>query len=117
MAAGFEMPREALAVLESPGLLGAPDLSLYLGWLDGVPVATALRASSHRIAGVFNVATVPAYRRRGLGSAMTLRAALDRREEGCLGSYLQASPSGRHLYARLGYRHVADYPSWRAPTR
>ncbi len=40
------------------------------------------------------------------------RAAADGRAEGCLASALQASAEGFPVYARMGYRHVADYRTW-----
>jgi predicted GNAT family acetyltransferase len=77
-----------------------------------VPVATAMRFSSHRIAGVFNVSTIPEYRRRGIGEAMTWRAAVDGLAEGCIASALQASEMGLPIYQRMGYRQVLTYQVW-----
>ena len=96
-------------------LLRVPDLTFYLGYLDGRPVATATRFASHRIAGVFDVSTIPAHRRRGIGEAMTWRAALDGRDEGCIASYLQASEMGFPVYRRMGYRQVTTHRTWLSP--
>jgi GNAT superfamily N-acetyltransferase len=112
VAAAFGMPRDWLAILDDPATLHLHDFVFYLGYLDGAPVATAMRFTSHRIAGVYNVGTLPDYRRRGLGAALTWRAAADGRAEGCLASALQSSAEGFPVYARLGYRHVADYQTW-----
>ncbi len=84
----------------------------YLGYAEGRPVATAHCLVSHRIAGVFVVGTLPEFRRRGFGEAVTWRAALDGRSEGCVASYLQASEMGRPVYERMGYRVVAEYQDW-----
>lgn len=112
VARGYGMPRAMLALFDDPATLTIPDLTFYLGFLGGVPVATALRASSHRIAGVYNVATLPAYRRRGLGAALSWRAAADGRAEGCVASFLQSSEMGLPVYERMGYRRVVDYRTW-----
>ena len=112
LAAGYGLPRDWLAIFETPATLRIPGLTFYLGSLEGGPVATAMRFTSHRIAGIYSVATLPAFRRRGIGTALTWRAAADGRAEGCLASALQASAEGFPVYRRMGYRHVADYQTW-----
>ncbi|HEY7293816.1 MAG TPA: GNAT family N-acetyltransferase [Dehalococcoidia bacterium] len=102
-------------ILRTPALLDIPDLTHYVGFVEGMPVATAMRFTSHRIAGVFNVSTVPAYRRRGVGEAMTWRAALDGLAEGAVASALQASAMGAPVYARMGYRTWTNYQLWLSP--
>ena len=117
LAAGFEAPRPLFDVLDNPRLLAAPDTALYLGLVDDMPVATALRVTSHRIAGIYNITTVPAHRRRGYGEALTWWATLDGVDEGCLGAYLQASDVGLPIYRRMGYRTIIQNQSWDAPVR
>jgi GNAT superfamily N-acetyltransferase len=112
LAAGYGLPRDWLAAFDRPETLAIQDMAFYLGFLAGEAVATALRFTSHRIAGIYNVATLPAYRRRGIGAALTWRAALDGRAEGCLASALQSSEQGFPVYQRMGYRHVVDYRTW-----
>jgi hypothetical protein len=111
-AAGFEGEADSFARLYTPALLADPELTLYVGYLDGAPVATAVRGSSYRIAGIGGVSTVPAARRRGIGEAITWRAALDGLAEGCIASFLEATPMGYPVYERMGYRHVIDFQTW-----
>jgi len=85
----------------------------YLGYYDGKPVATSLRYTSGRVAGIYFVATAKEYRRRGIGEAMTWRAAVDGRKEKCSISVLQASEMGRPVYEGMGYRTVTNYQIWR----
>ena len=85
----------------------------YLGYYDGKPVATSLRFTSGRVAGVYFVATAKEYRRRGIGEAMTWRAAVDGRMEKCSISVLQASEMGRPVYEGMGYRTVTNYQMWK----
>ena len=85
----------------------------YLGYLDGKPVATSLRFTTGEIAGIYFVSTLPEFRRRGFAQAMTWRAAVDGRREGCTASCLQASEMGRSVYERMGYRTIAEYQLWR----
>ncbi|HLZ70255.1 MAG TPA: GNAT family N-acetyltransferase [Dehalococcoidia bacterium] len=112
MTAGFGNAWAEGEILEQRVLLDAPDLTHYLGFFDGTPVGTAMRLSSHRIAGVFSVSTIPEYRRRGIGAALTWRAALDGLTEGCVASALQASTLGEPVYRRMGYRDALTYHLW-----
>ena len=113
-AGGFEGGTELFPRVYPTAVLSAPDTTLYVGYLDGEPVATAVRTTSYRIAGIGGVSTVPARRGRGIGEAITWRAALDGLAEGCVASFLEATEMGFRVYARMGYRHVIDFHVWRA---
>lgn len=76
--------------------------------LDGVPVASAT-AITAGACGVFNVATLPEARGKGLGRATTLAVLLDAREHGAMWGVLHASAMGFGVYARMGFRHVGDF--------
>ena len=110
-AASFDLPRDGVELVFTPDLLEVPDATLLLGWADGTPATMALGFTSHRIAGIFAIGTLPAYRRRGFGTAMTWRAALDDRQD-CLAAYLTASSIGFPIYAGMGFQHVVDYRRW-----
>jgi ribosomal protein S18 acetylase RimI-like enzyme len=116
-AASFGMPAANLDVLADGLAKGIRDGSFcggcYLGYYDGEPVATSLRYTSGRVAGVYFVATAKEYRRRGIGEAMTWKAAVEGRKEECVISVLQASEMGRPVYEGMGYRTVATYQIWR----
>lgn len=75
----------------------------FLGLLDGEPVATSECHLSHGVAGLYSVSTLKAFRRRGLGAALTLAPLLDAREAGYRTATLQASTEGQGVYARLGF--------------
>lgn len=110
--AGFGGGEDLFRLLYQPQMLGRPGSTLYLGFLDGEPVATAVRITSHGIAGIGGVSTAPAARRRGVGEAITRRAALDGIADGCRASFLQSTEMGYSLYERMGYRHVIDFHTW-----
>lgn len=116
MADGFEMSLDALEPLNTPETLGTLDVTRYLGRVDGQPVATGLRATVNRVAVIFNVLTMPAWRRRGFGEAITWRAVRDGLDEGCVASFLQSSIPGYSVYLRMGYRHVTDFHVWEPKT-
>jgi len=84
----------------------------YVGFEGNVPVATSVGFSYRGIAGVFFVSTLPEFRGKGYGRALTWRATVGARPEGCRESYLQASKMGYPVYVRMGYRPVAFYQEW-----
>jgi GNAT superfamily N-acetyltransferase len=75
--------------------------------VDGEWACVALTVRLGDDASVQYVATDPAFRRRGLAGRL-LRAALSgARADGLRTATLQASPDGRGVYERLGFRTVA----------
>jgi ribosomal protein S18 acetylase RimI-like enzyme len=89
----------------------------YVGYVDDVPVATtAIVASggpaplSGDIVGVYNVATVPDYRRRGYGEAVMRHALAEaERERPSRPVVLQSTEAGLRLYERMGFRTVGRF--------
>jgi ribosomal protein S18 acetylase RimI-like enzyme len=79
----------------------------YVGYVDGEPVATTATVLGGGAVGVYNVATLPDFRRRGYGEAV-MRHALEeaRREHGIERTILQSTPAGYGIYERMGYRTV-----------
>jgi len=66
-------------------------------------------------AGIYHIATLPNYRKRGLGAAMTLRAMRSGSEDGYSEAILFATSSGFPVYRRLGFETVsmADLFVWK----
>jgi GNAT superfamily N-acetyltransferase len=90
-------------------------IRLYVGYLGEEPVATAELTVSEGAVGLYNIATLEAHRRKGFGTALTLRPLLDAREEGCALAVLQASAQGERVYARLGFRETGRYTEYQLP--
>jgi ribosomal protein S18 acetylase RimI-like enzyme len=92
------------------GALLDPDAPqwLYLGLLNGEPVATAEATVAEGAAGLYNISTRASYRGRGIGSMMTWRPLQDARVHGCDLGVLQAAPDGVSIYRRLGFRAFGD---------
>lgn len=81
--------------------------SAYVAYLDGEPVSTAAVVIADGVAGVYNVATIPAHQRRGYGEVVMRHALQEmRREHGVERTILQSTPAGYRLYERMGYRPV-----------
>lgn len=115
LSAAFEMPLELGRRFMDPRLLRTIDTHLYLGYLGDEAVATSALLISHRTAGVYNVSTIPASRRQGIGEAMTWQAVNEGARAGCLMSSLQASEMGYHVYERMGFRRITGYRTFHRP--
>ena len=90
--------------------LDAEKLVNVLAYLDGEPVACGSTYLTGRTAGVYNIATLEAFRGRGIGYAVTAWLMNDAYERGCTETILHASPDGFPVYERLGYETVCTMP-------
>jgi ribosomal protein S18 acetylase RimI-like enzyme len=80
----------------------------YVGYADGEPVATASIVIGGGVLGVYNVATLPDFQKRGYGEAVMRHAMADAcPERGMERAILQSTPAGFKLYQRMGFRTVA----------
>lgn len=113
--AGFELPEVIMRGILSQAMAGHPQVAVYVGYTDGQPVTTGLGVRTGRTIGVYNIATVPAARRRGYGAAMSTRVAQDGAAAGCDVATLQASSMGYPIYERLGYGTVIEYMGYIDP--
>jgi len=85
------------------------EATYLLGYHDGVPVSTAEVFRSGDVGGIFGVCTLPAYRRRGFGTAMMTAATYVCRSLGVRAAVLQASKMGESVYAAMGFRPVGTF--------
>ncbi|MDW4550688.1 GNAT family N-acetyltransferase [Defluviimonas sp. D31] len=81
----------------------------YVGYLEGEPVAVSSLVMAADLAGVYAVATLPAARKLGIGTAMTLHAMAEGKRRGARHAVLQATEMGRPVYERLGFSKVHEY--------
>jgi GNAT superfamily N-acetyltransferase len=79
-------------------------LKLYLGLLDGKPVATSMYFLGAGVAGVYNVSTLPEARNKGIGLAMTQRPLLEAKKLGYHAGVLQSSRLGLPVYEKMGFK-------------
>ena len=84
----------------------------YLALLDGKPVSTAMLFPAAGVAGIYNVATIAAARRRGIGAAVTRRALLDAKAAGFATAVLQSSEAALGVYESLGFVECCRYATY-----
>jgi ribosomal protein S18 acetylase RimI-like enzyme len=75
----------------------------YVGSLGDVPVASASLLLAAGVGGIYNVATAPGARRRGIGTALVGHALREASEAGYGVGVLHASVEGAGLYRRIGF--------------
>ncbi len=91
---------------------GSTGVTMWLGYVDDVAVATAAVCTTRGVNGVQTIATLPELRGRRLGAAMTWVATLAEPE---LPAVLLASDLGRGVYERMGFLALSRFSYWRLP--
>lgn len=107
--AGFGMPFSLPQHLLSSRFRDHPNVTMFLGYIDEEPVCTSCLVVSGMIAGIYWVSTLPKFRRRGFGMAMSWYAVKTGQELGCELATLQASAMGRPVYEHMGFRITTDF--------
>lgn len=106
---GESEPRKAREQLyASLGLNGLEPLRHYLARLKGQPVGVSQLFLGERSAGLYCVAVLPTFRRRGIGTALTLTPLREARELGYSVGVLGPSPEGQLMYQELGFERFAS---------
>jgi hypothetical protein len=107
----FGMPPDEGIPLTDPRILD-PSLRLFLGYLDGKPVATAGARIGFGLCDVEWVGNLAEARGKGIGAALTWAATL---AEPNLPATLISSDDGRSVYERMGYLPLHRFTLWHRP--
>jgi len=102
-------PSVTARIMGEPARMTGPGRRYAVAYQDGRPAAAAMLLLSHGIAGLYWVGTVPEARGRGLAEAVTRTLCEEAFAAGAPLVVLQASPQGRPVYARVGFREVSSY--------
>lgn len=84
--------------------------------IEGRIVAVALAYDLDGDCGIFNVGTHEAWRRRGLGTAVTVAQLYRARERGCVTASLQSTPMAEGVYEAAGFRELGRIFEYVPPT-
>jgi GNAT superfamily N-acetyltransferase len=95
-----------------PGLLRGADpraLHILAARFGRETAATAIAFDHEGDCGVFNMFTLEPARRRGLGTALTVRHVHDAVARGCATASLQSSPMAERVYAAAGFHDLGRF--------
>jgi len=95
--------------LHPPEVLADEAMHMFVGRVDGRPVAAAMGYQLDDVVGVFGVTTVASARRRGYGAALTRAALL---ADTGLPAVLAPSEEAAGMYRRLGFEPVGSLTIW-----
>ncbi len=112
---GFSLPAGTGPYVTTEQTFRLPDIEMFIGYTESKPACTSMLIRTGPVAGIYWVSTLPEYRHRGFGAAITLRAVLAGKEKGCAYASLQASAMGKPVYARIGFDNPYDYLAYRSP--
>ena len=113
--AGTAQERAAVdALLGSGGGLLVPEVGVFTAFVDGIPAALALSFTHGDIVRIVSVGTAPAFRRRGLGAAVTGAAVSAGFDVGARYAVLESSAMGEPVYRSMGFREITRYRVWLA---
>ena len=87
---------------------GSKPLRQILAYCDDKPVATASLFIDNGVASLANVGVRDGFRRRGIGSAMTITALQIAQALGCRWGVLFSSPMGISMYESIGFRQYGE---------
>lgn len=100
-----------------PSLAAArdPAVALLVGYGGGEPVATARVACHGDVGDINGIVTLPQWRRRGFGTAMTWAVIAEGARRGCVAMTLTATAMGYPVYVRMGFVPVCTYRTYLPP--
>jgi ribosomal protein S18 acetylase RimI-like enzyme len=108
-----ERRNDFYAIEESYGFSDKLPKQNFIGYLKGKPVASSTMVLGNGVVGVFNVATVPKARKKGIGTLMTLIPLQEARAMGYKVGILHSPNNGSSMTQRIGFREYCKISAYR----
>ncbi|MFC4812855.1 GNAT family N-acetyltransferase [Paenibacillus sp. GCM10023250] len=111
--AGFGIP-EPMAELFSKVFVDGPNqdtayVQHYLAYMNGVPVTTITTFTQGDVAGIYNIATPEAHRRRGFARATLDHVVRDVQAKGAAWAVIHATAMGAGVYPKVGFKEEMTF--------
>ena len=90
-------------------------LTFFVGYENGEPISLSSLFCDQGLASIFDVIVLPKMRRKGLGTAMTVKAMLSAQEKGFNTCILTATNDAKYLYQKLGFEDVKTMKVYHEP--
>jgi GNAT superfamily N-acetyltransferase len=81
----------------------SPTIRFFMGKIEGAPAVSSTLFLTGGVAGLYHVATLPEYRKRGFGTYAAVAPLLHARKMGYEIAVLQASKAGENVYTKIGF--------------
>ncbi|MFD8613159.1 GNAT family N-acetyltransferase [Streptomyces sp. NPDC059631] len=114
LGGAFGAPPAIISGLYTPAVLDQPFLTAYVAEVEGVPAAAGLSIVTDQHVGLVNIGTLPAYRRRGIGRAVTGTILREASAAGAHTAYLHSTDEAVPLFAHLGFRTEESWTAFTA---
>lgn len=90
-------------------ILNEPNVKYYLAYFNGKPAGTSILFLSSGVAGMYCVSTLPGYRNKGIGKAVTMAGLMEAKKTGYSVGLLHASEMGEIIYKKMGFIEVCKF--------
>jgi N-acetylglutamate synthase-like GNAT family acetyltransferase len=104
----YGVPAEMVEIPSSKEFLNAAPVTPYIGEIDGTAVAVGAGMNTPGHTGVANLATLPAYQRRGFGGTMLHTILQDTPGTNARTAWLISEPPARRWYETTGFQAVGN---------
>jgi GNAT superfamily N-acetyltransferase len=114
-ADSFGIPPASAERVMGEDVLREPALTPYAATREDAVLAVAATSRSGNVLYLDLMATAPAHRRQGIGSALLGHVLAEHAATGATHAFMLASDEGRALYERLGFRVLFEAAIWVVP--
>jgi dihydrofolate reductase/ribosomal protein S18 acetylase RimI-like enzyme len=109
------MEKKMPEVIKFTGLSEDSSSRHWVGYLNGEAVGSSAYVLDHGVAGVYNIGTCVAARRKGIGTEMTLLPLRDAKRRGYRIGVLHSSAIGKFVYDKIGFTEQCKIYAYRNP--